>query len=123
MEATKKQLLDWLCDFHNNSGYTDYFGYNQSIESFRKEMSKKKQWELSEIVFDTNEEGQKFIESFESYSHEDFKAMKKDLGIKNNTEIAEIIGLTADSVKNQTAPAKELPAWAKSMIYVWKKFK
>ena len=56
-------------------------------------------------------------------THEDFKAMKKELKI-GNAEIAEIIGLTTGSVKNQTAPAKkELPAWAKSMIFVWKKLK
>ena len=56
-------------------------------------------------------------------THEDFKAMKKDLGIKNNSQIAEIVGLTTDSVKTMTQPNRELPAWAKSMIFVWKKLK
>lgn len=46
--------------------------------------------------------------------------MKKQLGL-TNALIASEIGLTSDSVKNQTAPSKELPAWAKSMIFVWKK--
>lgn len=49
-----------------------------------------------------------------------FKAMKKALKI-TNADIAEITGLTADSVKNQTQPNKELPTWAKSMIFVWKR--
>ena len=64
MKATKEQLLNWLCEQLNDCGTTDWLGYNQSIEDFRKEMSKKKQWELQSIVFDLNEEGQKFIESF-----------------------------------------------------------
>lgn len=55
-------------------------------------------------------------------THEDFKSMKKQLGL-TNTLIASEIGLTSDSVKNQTAPANELPAWAKSMILVWQKLK
>lgn len=55
-------------------------------------------------------------------THSDFKAMKKQLGL-TNALIASEIGLTSDSVKNQTAPAKELPAWAKSMILVWRKLK
>lgn len=53
-------------------------------------------------------------------THADFKQMKKQLGLTNALIAAEI-GLTADSVKNQTAPAKELPAWAKSMILVWQR--
>lgn len=48
-----------------------------------------------------------------------FKAMKRELKI-TNADIAEITGLTADSVKNQTQPNKDLPTWAKSMIFVWK---
>lgn len=55
-------------------------------------------------------------------THDDFKSMKKQLGL-TNALIASEIGLTSDSVKNQTAPAKELPAWAKSMILVWQKLK
>ena len=55
-------------------------------------------------------------------TQEDFKEMKKQLGL-TNALIASEIGLTSDSVKNQTAPAKELPAWAKSMILVWQKLK
>lgn len=55
-------------------------------------------------------------------THSDFKEMKKQLGL-TNALIASEIGLTSDSVKNQTAPAKELPTWAKSMILVWNKLK
>ena len=51
-------------------------------------------------------------------THKDFKELKKHLGLKNR-DIALIIGLTEFSVKNQTAPSKELPTWAKSMIYVF----
>ena len=55
-------------------------------------------------------------------THTDFKEIKKQLGL-TNALIASEIGLTSDSVKNQTAPAKDLPAWAKSMILVWKRLK
>lgn len=55
-------------------------------------------------------------------THADFKTMKKQLGL-TNASIASEIGLTANSVKNQTAPAKELPAWAKSMLLVYQKLK
>jgi len=55
-------------------------------------------------------------------THADFKEMKKQLGL-TNAIIAFEIGLTTDSVKNQTAPAKELPSWAKSMIFIWKRLK
>ena len=51
-----------------------------------------------------------------------FKAMKKELKI-TNSDIAEITGLTVDSVKTMTQPNRELPAWAKSMIFVWKRLK
>ena len=62
--ATKNQMVEWLGNFHNNCEFTDYFGYKMSIEDFKKEMMKKKSWELSEIIFNTNDEGQKFIKSF-----------------------------------------------------------
>ena len=55
-------------------------------------------------------------------THSDFKEMKKQLKL-TNASIAAEIGLTADSVKNQTAPAKELPTWAKSMLLVYHKLK
>ena len=51
-------------------------------------------------------------------THKDFKEFKKAMNLKNK-DIALIIGLTENSVKNQTAPSKELPTWAKSMIYVF----
>ena len=55
-------------------------------------------------------------------THSDFKEMKRQLGL-TNALIASEIGLTTDSVKNQTAPAKELPTWAKSMILIWQRLK
>ena len=54
-------------------------------------------------------------------THEDFKTMKKQLKL-TNASIAEITGLSTDSVKTMTQPNRELPAWAKSMIFVWKQF-
>lgn len=53
--------------------------------------------------------------------HADFKAMKKKLDL-TNADIANITGLSVDSVKTMTQPSKELPSWAKAMIYVWKHF-
>ncbi|RKD96744.1 sigma factor-like helix-turn-helix DNA-binding protein [Marinifilum flexuosum] len=55
-------------------------------------------------------------------THEKYKAMKKALGL-TNADIAEIIGISPNSVKNQTQSSKELPTWAKSMIFVWEKLK
>lgn len=55
-----------------------------------------------------------------NYTHEDFKEMKKALKIKN-ADIAEITGLSVDSVKTLTQPNKELPAWIRSMIFVYRK--
>lgn len=52
-------------------------------------------------------------------NHEDWKEYKKEKGLTND-DIARIVGLSPDSVKNQTAPAKELPKWAISMLYEWK---
>ena len=56
------------------------------------------------------------------YENEIFKAMKKELKI-TNSDIAEITGLTVDSVKTMTQPNRDLPTWAKSMIFVWKRLK
>ena len=61
-KKTKQQLVDWLGELHDSCGYTDYFGYEMSIDDFKKEMSKKKKWELQEQVFNASDEGQKFIE-------------------------------------------------------------
>lgn len=58
----------------------------------------------------------------EKSKHSDFKELKKEFNLKN-ADIAEIVGLTVDSVKSMTQPNKELPSWAKSMIYIWKKCK
>lgn len=55
-------------------------------------------------------------------THLEFKELKKEFKL-NNADIAEIVGLTVDSVKTMTQPNKELPSWAKSMIFIWKKIK
>lgn len=55
--------------------------------------------------------------------HERFKAMKKDLRL-TNSDIAEITGNSADSVKSVTQPNKEIPRWLKLAIVVherWEK--
>lgn len=52
-------------------------------------------------------------------AHDDWKAYKREKGL-TNADIANIIGITADSVKNQTQPNKDLPKWAISMLYEWK---
>ncbi|MEJ5105520.1 hypothetical protein [Chryseobacterium sp. MYb328] len=56
---------------------------------------------------------------FGTPTHEDWKLYKKERGL-NNSDIASIIGITPDSVKNQTQSNKELPRWALSMLYEWK---
>lgn len=56
---------------------------------------------------------------FEDRLHEEFRSLKKVLKI-NNADIAAIVGLSYDSVKTMTQPNKELPSWAKAMIYTWK---
>lgn len=53
-------------------------------------------------------------------THSMFKEFKKELGL-NNADIAEIVGLTPDSVKTMTQPNKELPSWAKAMVFTWQK--
>lgn len=52
-------------------------------------------------------------------THEDWRVYKKEKGLTNE-DIANIIGITPDSVKNQTQPSKDLPKWALSMLYEWK---
>ena len=55
--------------------------------------------------------------------HERYKAMKNELGL-TNSDIAEITGNSADSVKSVTQPNKEIPRWLKLAIVVherWKK--
>lgn len=55
--------------------------------------------------------------------HERYKKMKKELGL-TNSDIAEITGNSADSVKSVTQPNKEIPRWLKLAIVVherWEK--
>ena len=60
-----------------------------------------------------------YLTCFGSPSHTDWAQYKKERGL-TNSDIAEIIGLSPESVKNQTAPSKPLPRWAISMLYEWK---
>ena len=52
--------------------------------------------------------------------HEKFKALLDSAGL-TYTSLAEGIGMKYDSVKNQLAPAKKLPRWAKSMLLLAEK--
>ena len=52
--------------------------------------------------------------------HERFKSMKKGLRL-TNSDIAEITGNSADSVKSVTQPKKELPRWLKLAIVVYER--
>jgi len=52
--------------------------------------------------------------------HERFKVMKKDLGL-TNSDIAEITGNSADSVKSVTQPNKKIPRWLKLAIVIYER--
>ena len=52
--------------------------------------------------------------------HERFKAMKSGLGL-TNSDIADITGNSADSVKSVTQPNKEIPRWLKLAIVVYER--
>jgi hypothetical protein len=54
--------------------------------------------------------------------HEKFKALLNLVGL-NYISLAKAIGMKYNSVKNQLAPSKELPKWAKSMLIVYDKLK
>lgn len=50
--------------------------------------------------------------------HQRFKEMKDGLGY-TNSDIAEITGNTADSIKSSTQPNKELPRWLRLAIVIY----
>ena len=52
--------------------------------------------------------------------HDRYKAMKSGLGL-TNSDIAEITGNSADSVKSVTQPNKEIPRWLKLAIVVYER--
>ena len=52
--------------------------------------------------------------------HSRFKAMKSGLGF-TNSDIADITGNSADSVKSVTQPNKEIPRWLKLAIVVYER--
>lgn len=47
--------------------------------------------------------------------HEKFKALLDSVGLTYHS-LADELGFQYSSVKNQLAPAKDLPRWAKSML-------
>lgn len=53
-----------------------------------------------------------------SGEHENFKILKKQLGLKNK-DIAIMIGTTEQNIKVQTRPSAPLAKWAVSMLFVW----
>lgn len=52
--------------------------------------------------------------------HKRFKKMKTGLGL-TNSDIAKIIGNSADSVKSVTQPNKDIPRWLKLAIVVYER--
>ena len=54
--------------------------------------------------------------------HNRYKIFKKGLGY-TNSDIADIIGNTTDSVKSTTQPNKDLPRWLKLAIVVYERLK
>lgn len=52
--------------------------------------------------------------------HNRFKAMKSGLGL-TNSDIADITGNSADSVKSVTQPNKEIPRWLKLAIVIYER--
>ena len=54
--------------------------------------------------------------------HNRFKAMKSGLGL-TNSDIADITGNSADSVKSVTQPNKEIPRWLKLAIVVYEQLR
>ena len=52
--------------------------------------------------------------------HKRYKAMKSGLKL-TNSDIAEIIGNSSDSVKSVTQPNKEIPRWLKLAIVVYER--
>lgn len=52
--------------------------------------------------------------------HNRFKVMKSGLGL-TNSDIADIIGNSADSIKSVTQPNKEIPRWLKLAIVIYER--
>jgi len=52
--------------------------------------------------------------------HKRYKAMKSGLGL-NNSDIADITGNGADSVKSVTQPNKDIPRWLKLAVVVYER--
>lgn len=50
--------------------------------------------------------------------HQKFRVVLKELGL-NYYDLATLLGMSYNSVKTLLAPSKELPKWAKTMIYTF----
>lgn len=50
------------------------------------------------------------------FTHDDFKAMKKALKLKNE-DIAIIVGVSKGNVTNTARPGKKLPSWARALCF------
>lgn len=50
------------------------------------------------------------------YQYDDWRTLKKALNLTNK-DVAEIVGLEEQSIKNQLSPKKKLPTWARGLIY------
>lgn len=56
------------------------------------------------------------------FTPEDWKTYKKERGL-TNADVATILGLKEDSVKQMTRSGAELPTWAIAMLYEWQESK
>ena len=54
----------------------------------------------------------------ENTKRETFKKIQKEFNLSYK-DIAEMLGMKYESVKNQLAPSKKLPKWAVSMVFVY----
>jgi hypothetical protein len=61
------------------------------------------------------------IHNIMATEHERYIEMKKGLGL-TNSDIAEITGNSAESIKTVTQKNKQLPRWVKLSIYIYEKF-
>jgi hypothetical protein len=53
---------------------------------------------------------------------ETFKELQKEFNLSYKN-IAHLLGMKYESVKNQLAPSKKLPKWAVSMVFTYNKLK
>lgn len=122
----KLQSEGFDIDFTNENGATlvkgdDWVSPNKEQSELLTEYQTIR-WRTDELTEDWDgsfiEEPNNYIDF--SKSHGLFKEFKAALNLTNE-HIAKITGLTSDSVKSMTQPNKDLPSWAKAMIFTWQK--